>query len=163
MNKKRPIWVEKHVKMIKKSVVKHLQTFFSTFYSAGWANERWWWWFEIEINMHQHCWSQFRHLGYNYAGCDVIHHRWKVADKLRWCKIILLSPTTTTASPFVLSLPLRLGAASASPSPLPRDVGPPFSASWGLHAKGGPMKLVFKSPVRSGYGVPNMVTETLTG
>ena len=27
-----------------------------------------------------------------------------------------------------------------SPSPLPRDVGPPFSASWGLHAKGGPVK-----------------------
>jgi hypothetical protein len=29
---------------------------------------------------------------------------------------------------------------AASPSPLPRDVGPPFSASWGLHTKGGPVK-----------------------
>ena len=26
-----------------------------------------------------------------------------------------------------------------------------------------PVRLVFKSPVKSGYWVPNMVTETLTG
>ena len=41
--------------------------------------------------------------------------------------------------PFVFSLSLRLGATAASPSPLLRDVGTSFSASWVLHTKGGPV------------------------
>ena len=57
MNKKSPIWVEKHVKNSKK--ISSLTNSFFDILQRGWASEGWWWWwwwwFEIEINTHQHC------------------------------------------------------------------------------------------------------------
>ena len=51
-----------------------------------------------------------------------------------------LLSSNTSASASLSSRSLRRGIAAASPSPPLRDVGRSFSAGWGLHTKGRPVK-----------------------